>query len=61
MRFIHHIDALADFSSLKFTKYNQYESLVVPWVTYLKNQGVDFQYGTKVENVMITTKKMKNK
>lgn len=56
MRFIHHIDALADFSSLKFTKYNQYESLVLPLLTYLKDQGVDFQYDTKVENILITTK-----
>ncbi|MGM0218472.1 oleate hydratase [Enterococcus sp. AZ126] len=56
MRFIHHIDALADFSSLKFTKYNQYESLVLPLLTYLKDNGVHFQYDTKVENVIIDTK-----
>ncbi len=29
-RFIHHIAGLPDFSTLKFTKYNQYESLVLP-------------------------------
>ena len=56
MRFIHHIDALADFSSLKFTKYNQYESLVLPLITFLKDKGVDFQYDTKVENIIIATK-----
>lgn len=53
MRFIHHIDALTDFSSLKFTKYNQYESLVLPLLKYLKEQGVQFQYDTVVENVIV--------
>lgn len=53
MRFIHHIDALADFSSLKFTKYNQYESLVLPLVAFLKEKGVTFQYGSRVENVIV--------
>ena len=55
MRFIHHIDALTDFSSLKFTKYNQYESLVMPMLAYLKENGVHFQYDTKVENVLVTS------
>lgn len=55
MRFIHHIDALTDFSSLKFTKYNQYESLVMPMLAYLKDNGVHFQYDTKVENVLVTS------
>lgn len=59
MRFIHHIDALADFSSLKFTKYNQYESLVLPLLAYLKDNGVHFQYDTKVENVIVATKQGK--
>lgn len=29
-RFIHHFDGLADLSALKFTKYNQYESMIRP-------------------------------
>ena len=29
-RFIHHIGGLPDFSALKFTKYNQYESVITP-------------------------------
>ncbi len=53
MRFIHHIDALADFSSLKFTKYNQYESLVLPLIAFLESNGVTIQYETKVENVIV--------
>lgn len=50
-RFIHHIGGLPDFSALKFTKYNQYESLVLPLVEYLNAHNVDFQYGVTVTNV----------
>lgn len=50
-RFIHHIGGLPDFSTLKFTKYNQYESLVLPLVKWLQDQGVVFQYGTEVTDV----------
>ncbi len=39
MRFIHHIKGLPDFTALKFTKYNQYESLVKPLLSFLTNQG----------------------
>ncbi|MCI0130198.1 MULTISPECIES: oleate hydratase [Enterococcaceae] len=53
MRFVHHIDGLADFSALKFTKYNQYESLVMPLVDYLTEQGVTVQYNTKVDNIIV--------
>ena len=47
MRFVHHIGGLADFSALKFTKYNQYESLVRPMVAYLTSHGVQFEYNVK--------------
>lgn len=50
-RFIHHIGGLPDFSALKFTKYNQYESLILPMVKYLEDHNVDFQYDTRVTNV----------
>ncbi len=50
-RFIHHIGGLPDFSALKFTKYNQYESLILPMVKYLESHGVHFQYDTQVKNV----------
>ena len=29
-RFIHHIDGLPDLSALRFTRYNQYESMIMP-------------------------------
>jgi len=51
-RFIHHINGLPDFSSLKFTKYNQYESLVMPLITWLQKQGVKVQFDTQVMNVV---------
>ena len=35
-RFIHHIGGLPDFSALRFTRYNQYESMILPLVNYLK-------------------------
>ncbi|MQS52777.1 oleate hydratase [Companilactobacillus mishanensis] len=55
MRFVHHIDSLSNLSSLRFTKYNQYESLIKPIETFLKNKGVDFQYNTEVKNVKVDT------
>jgi oleate hydratase len=50
-RFINHIGGLPDFSTLKFTKYNQYESLVLPLYKWLIGQGVKFQYKTEVVDV----------
>ena len=51
-RFIHHVGGLPDFKALRFTKYNQYESLVLPLKKYLEDNGVDFQYNIAVENVI---------
>ena len=50
-RFIHHIGGLPDFSALKFTKYNQYESLVLPLYTWLLDQGVTVHFDTEVTDV----------
>lgn len=54
-RFIHHIGGLPDLSALKFTKYNQYESLVLPLVRFLESKGVNFYYNTTVTNVLVDT------
>lgn len=54
LRFVHHVSTLADLSSLRFTHYNQYESLVLPLVEYLKGHGVTFQYGTQVDDILVT-------
>ena len=50
-RFIHQIRGMPDFSTLKFTRYNQYESLVLPLVKWLLDHGVAFHYGTEVTDV----------
>ncbi len=50
-RFIHHIGGLPDFSALRFTRYNQYESMILPMVNYLKDHGVDFRFNTHVTDV----------
>lgn len=50
-RFIHHIGGLPDFSALKFTKYNQYESLVLPLYQWLLEQGVTFRFDTEVTDI----------
>lgn len=51
-RFIHLTHTLPDLSGLKFTKFNQYESLILPLVKYLESHGVIFQYETTVTNVL---------
>ncbi|WP_370891798.1 oleate hydratase [Janibacter sp. GXQ6167] len=60
-RFIHHVGGLPDFSALKFTRYNQYESLVLPMTRWLMDQGVHFQFETEVTDVDfdITAKRKK--
>ena len=50
-RYIHHIGGLPDFSALRFTRYNQYESMILPMIKYLEGFGVQFHYNVKVENV----------
>ena len=54
-RYVHHIDGLPDFSALRFTKYNQYESMILPLVKYLEAHGVQIEYGMDVKNVIIET------
>lgn len=51
-RFIHHIGGLPDFKALKFTKFNQYDSLILPLVKYLEAVGVDFVFNTAVTNII---------
>lgn len=58
-RFIHHISGLPDFTALRFTRYNQYESMILPMVKYLESFGVVFHYNTKVVNVLFDCQKDK--
>lgn len=55
-RYIHHIGGLPDFTALRFTKYNQYESMILPMIKYLESAGVTFHYNTKVVNVEFDVK-----
>ena len=50
-RYIHHIDGLPDLSALRFTRYNQYESMILPMVKYLEERGVKVEYDTTVKNI----------
>lgn len=54
-RYVHHIDGLPDFSALRFTRYNQYDSMILPLENYLKEHGVDFRYGVEVKDVQFDT------
>ena len=55
-RYIHHIGGLPDFKALRFTKYNQYESMILPMIKYLESYGVQFHFGVKVMNVQFDCK-----
>lgn len=50
-RFIHHVGGLPDLSALQFTRYDQYESLVVPLMKWLKDKGVKTEYNYNVIDV----------
>jgi oleate hydratase len=58
-RYINHISGLPDFTALRFTRYNQYESMILPMVKYLESFGVVFHYNTKVINVEFDCQKDK--
>ncbi|MDY7530017.1 MULTISPECIES: oleate hydratase [unclassified Cryobacterium] len=50
-RFIHHIGGMPDFANVRFFKYNQYESMVLPLYRWLLDQGVTFQFDTEVTDI----------
>ena len=58
-RYVHHIDGLPDFSALRFTKYNQYESMILPLTKYLESHGVKIEYEVDVKNVIFESKQNK--
>ncbi len=55
-RYIHHIGGLPDFKALRFTKYNQYESMILPMIKYLESFGEQVHFGVKVVNVQFDCK-----
>ena len=50
-RFIHLIPGMSTMRDLLFTKYNQYDSLILPLKTKLKSKGVKFQYNSVVTDL----------
>ena len=51
-RYIHHIDGLPDLSALRFTRYNQYESMILPMCKYITDHGGKIEFDTTVKNVV---------
>ena len=60
-RYIHHIGGLPDFKALRFTRYNQYESMILPMMKYLEKAGVQFHFGVQVVNVKFDCSKPDHK
>ena len=50
-RFLHLLPGFSDLSCLRFSRYNQYDSFVVPLMKWLTERGVKFQYDTLVYDV----------
>lgn len=53
-RFLDSIDGFADMSALVFPKYNQYDTFIKPLADMLREKGVTFQFGTRVEDLDIS-------
>jgi oleate hydratase len=55
-RFIQELPRINTLEGVDRTPYNQYDSIILPIITYLKKEGVEFKYNTKVVNVSYTDK-----
>jgi oleate hydratase len=45
-RFIQEFPRINSLAGVDRTPFNQYDSIILPLETYLKEQGVEFRYGT---------------
>jgi oleate hydratase len=54
-RFIHHFSTIDTQEGIFRTRYNQYDSMAVPLVNWLKAKGVEFRMGTRVTNLGFKT------
>jgi oleate hydratase len=50
-RFIHHLPGLSRLTGILFSRYNQYESMVLPLQRWLEEQGVNFQVNARVTDI----------
>ena len=55
-RFIHLMPGMSTMRDLLFTKYNQYDSLILPLKKLLESKGVNFVYNTTVTDLEIDIK-----
>ncbi len=53
VRFMHHLPGVAHLRGILHTKYQQNDSMIIPLVRWLKNQGVHFAYNTTVDDLDI--------
>jgi oleate hydratase len=53
VRFMHLIGGMNQLVGILHTEYNQYDSFILPLITWLKNQGVDMELGVQVTNLDI--------
>ena len=51
-RFVHMVSGMHDLAGITFSRYNQYESFILPVVKWLQEHGVTFVYDTRVTNVL---------
>jgi oleate hydratase len=51
LRFVQEFDRLHTLSGVRRTRYNQYDSMVVPLQRWLQDRGVDVRFGTRVTDV----------
>jgi oleate hydratase len=52
-RFIHHFPGLSRLRGILFSRYNQYESMILPLQKWLEKQGVTFEKDTRVVDLAI--------
>lgn len=52
-RFIHHFPGLSRLKGILFSRYNQYESMILPLQRWLENEGVTFIANARVEDLTL--------
>jgi oleate hydratase len=53
VRFMQHLDGIERLKGILRTKYNQYDSLILPLITWLKDKGVNFVTNTTVVDMKV--------
>jgi oleate hydratase len=53
VRFMQHLDGIENLKGILRTRYNQYDSMVLPLITWLKDKGVNFVSNTMVIDMKV--------